>query len=388
LTHQAAADIISGMEIAAFLQFQIFPGFQVLHLAVILTAILSGLVLGKVLSFAFKKYSGWLDKREEKFHLFTAVVKALRRPAVVLLWTGMILLTGFILKDVAKQGFAIDPGVAAATDWLSQAFLNIAGLLLIYDFAEVMEQALISRSRRQDSRIDERIIPFLKKTVKIAAIIVIALQIFQIISGQSITTILAGLGIAGMAVALGAQDTIKNFFGFVMIVMDRPFKIGDQITFDGHEGTVESIGMRSVRMRRLDGHQVTIPNMQAVDRPIHNVTMRPNIQRIIKIGITYDTSPAKVRKALEILRDIFRNHEGMHPDFPPRVGFKDFETDSLMLRVIYWYHPADYWAYSSHAEKVNLEILERFGRAGIQFAFPTRTIHLAGGKVAGIKTKP
>ncbi|NCC94120.1 MAG: tetratricopeptide repeat protein [Opitutae bacterium] len=86
----------------------------------------------------------------------------------------------------------------------------------------------------------------------------------------------------------------------------------------------------------------------------------------------------KVQEALEIAKDVLKDHEGMHPDFPPRVFFNEFNTASLNLFVIYWYHPADYWQYMAFSEKVNMELLRRFNEAGIEFAFPTQTLYLAG----------
>jgi MscS family membrane protein len=181
-----------------------------------------------------------------------------------------------------------------------------------------------------------------------------------------------------MAVALAAQDSLKNLFGFIMIVLDQPFKVGERISFEGHDGVIEEVGLRSVRMRRLDGHLVTIPNQMAADKMIHNIARRPFISRLMDIGITYDTPVEKVKKAVEIVKDILKDHEGMNPDYPPRVFFKDFKADSLNIFAIYWYFPPSYWDFMAHCEYVNLEILKRFNKAGIEFAFPTQTVYLAG----------
>ena len=91
-----------------------------------------------------------------------------------------------------------------------------------------------------------------------------------------------------------------------------------------------------------------------------------------------NTPPEKVQEAVEIAKDVLKDHEGMHPDFPPRVFFNEFNSTSLNLFVIYWYHPADYWQYMAFTEKVNMELLRRFNEAGIEFALPTQTLYLAG----------
>ena len=180
-----------------------------------------------------------------------------------------------------------------------------------------------------------------------------------------------------------AQDTIKNFFAAPWLVFtDRPFAIGDRVVVDGHDGVVQEVGFRSTRIRTLEGNLVTLPNGELANKTILNIGQRPHIHRLMNVTIPYDTPPKKVRRAVEILRDVLANHEGMEKDFPPRVFFNDFNSASLNLLVIYWYHLPDYWAYMAFSEKVNMEILRRFNDEGIEFAFPTQTLYLAGDPAA------
>ena len=186
------------------------------------------------------------------------------------------------------------------------------------------------------------------------------------------------MGIGGLAFALAAQDTLKNFFGSLALFTDKPFQIGERVIIDGHDGPVEDVGLRSTRIRTLDGHLVTIPNGELARMTVQNIGKRPYIRRLFNIGITYDTSPEKVEKAVKIIKEILKGHEGMNPEFPPRVFFDKFNSDSLNILVIYWYHPPEYWDFMRFSEKVNLEILNRFNSAGIDFAFPTQTLFLTG----------
>jgi MscS family membrane protein len=194
--------------------------------------------------------------------------------------------------------------------------------------------------------------------------------------GFNVSTLLAGLGVGGIAVALAAQDTLKNFFGSVMILLDKPFRVGQRVTVKGHDGVVEDIGLRSTRIRLLTGHQATIPNDQMANVDVVNVGRRPHIRRLTNITITYDTPPEKIEKAVNIIETILDNHEGMEPDFPPRVYFNEFNSDSLNLLVLYWYHPPDYWSFLAFSQRVNLQIMREFEKEGIQFAFPTSTTYL------------
>jgi MscS family membrane protein len=182
--------------------------------------------------------------------------------------------------------------------------------------------------------------------------------------------------VGGIAVALAAQDTLKNFFGSVMILLDKPYSVGQRVTVKGHDGVVEEIGLRSTRIRLLTGHQTTVPNEQMANVDVENIGRRPHIRRLTNITITYDTPPEKVEKAVNIIETILDNHEGMKPDFPPRVYFNEFNSDSLNILVLYWYHPPDYWSFLTFSQGVNLQIMREFEKEGIRFAFPTSTTYL------------
>ena len=177
--------------------------------------------------------------------------------------------------------------------------------------------------------------------------------------------------------ALAAQDTLKNFFGSIMIMLDKPFTIGQRIIVEGHDGVIEQIGFRSTRVRTLTGHLVTVPNDKMATSSVENIGQRPSIRRLTNITITYDTPPEKVEKAVSIIREILDNHEGMDPEFPPRVYFNEFNDTSLNILMVYWYFPPDYWAYLDFSERINLEIMNQFEKEGIEFAFPTTTTFLA-----------
>ena len=118
--------------------------------------------------------------------------------------------------------------------------------------------------------------------------------------------------------------------------------------------------------------------VELANKAIQNIGKRPYIKRIADITITYDTPPEKVDRALGILKELLENHEGMKKDYPPRIFFNDFNAASLNLRVMYWYHPPDYWAFMNFTEKFNKKVFRRFNEEGIEFAFPTQTLYLAG----------
>jgi len=221
--------------------------------------------------------------------------------------------------------------------------------------------------------------------------------------GVSLIPLLTGVGIGGLAIALAARPTIANIIGSFMIFADNPYRVGQRVNVMGQNGTVESIGLRSTKIRLLTGPLTVIPNEKMAAVEIENIGQRPYIRRTFNITLTYDTPPEKINRAVDLLHDILavpepvvsKKNDSAHaeestkrqrhyneainrPDFPPRVYFNEFNPDSLNIVVHYWYHPPIWWNYSEHAHNINLQIMERFNAEGIDFAFPTQTLHLAG----------
>ncbi len=194
--------------------------------------------------------------------------------------------------------------------------------------------------------------------------------------GLSITTVLTGLGVGGIAFALAAQDTLKNLIGSLIILLDRPYVVGQRVIVAGHDGVVEEIGLRSTKLRLLTGHQSVIPNEVMAKSAIENVGRRPHIRRKDNIALPYDTPLHKVTKAVDIIRSILNNHEGMHEERPPQVYFESFQRDNISLVMYYWYHPGNIWDYMVFSQKVNEQIMEEFEKEGIFFALPANRTFL------------
>ena len=291
--------------------------------------------------------------------------------------TFVLITVGFIIGIPVLQA---DAEIRTILTTTSEILITFAVGIILYHLIEVPIVLFENRMEKGSKQMNKMFLPVIRKTLRVALIILILIQLFQILSEKPITTIIAGLGIGGLAIALAGQDTLRHFFGSVVIVGDKPFDIGDRIVIDGHDGPVESVDLRSTRIRTLEGHLVTIPSGELANKTIQNIGKRPFIRRLANITITYDTPPEKIREAKSIIEDILKDHEGMNPELPPRVYFNEFNAASLNLIVLYWYHPPDYWNYMEFSEKVNLEIFERFNKAGIEFAFPTQTIFLKQGR--------
>lgn len=262
----------------------------------------------------------------------------------------------------------------------------VAAFWYAFNLVAVIDVVLRRLTAKTRSSLDEQLIPLVRKTLRIFLVVLGVMFVVDSVFGQDVGALLAGLGIAGLAVSLAAQDSLKNLFGSITILFDRPFRLGERIVYAGYDGMIEEIGFRSTKVRTLTGHLVTIPNSKIVSDPVENIGRRPSIRRILNVTITYDTPREKIEQAVEILRAVLEEEEigeRIHPtingdEFPPRVYFNDFGADSLNIIVIYWFAPPAYWDYLEHAQKLNLRIFEEFERAGIEFAFPTQTLYLAG----------
>lgn len=191
-------------------------------------------------------------------------------------------------------------------------------------------------------------------------------------------------GALAIGVGFGSQALINNFIGGLIMLAERPVRLGERITFGNFDGVVEDVGFRCTKLRTQADHLVTIPNSTLVNESIENVDRRRTIRRLMNIQITYNTSRDLVAAAVQAIRDILEEkeiRERIHPivgfeEFPPRVYFTDYNTESLNIQVTYWYAPVDSWAFMEHCERVNFRIMEEFDRLGIEFAFPSKTVYV------------
>jgi len=224
----------------------------------------------------------------------------------------------------------------------------------------------------QDKAFAEQLIPLAGKSAK--AVIIIAATLLTADNLHiEIKTLLAGLSVGGLALGLAAQDTVANLFGAVAIFLDKPFHMGDRIRVEGVEGVVETIGLRSTSVRNPDGHHVTIPNKLMGNAIITNITRRPTIKTEMNLGLTYDTTAEKVKRATVLLEEIFRAN--------PKTGdliisFNKFADSALNLFVVHIWNGTDPKQHFAEMQAINLQIKERFDAEKIEFAFPTQTVYL------------
>ncbi|MCC7376117.1 MAG: mechanosensitive ion channel family protein [Verrucomicrobiales bacterium] len=260
--------------------------------------------------------------------------------------------------------------------WLASGLKIIVALSITYAILKVVDIAVGAWRERTgpdaDKSFDQQLTPIVRKALKAVVVIVATLVTLDNV-GINITGLIASLSIGGLALGLAAQDTVANLFGAVAVLVDKPFKVGDRVQFESVDGVVETIGLRSTRVRNLDGFLVTVPNKTMGNATITNVTSRPTIRTVFNIGLTYDTPVQKVELATKILDEVIRQHPGTHDVL---IGFNKFVDSALNIQVVHWWKDTDYKAYLRGMQAMNLEIKRRFDADGLNFAFPTQTLYL------------
>ena len=270
---------------------------------------------------------------------------------------------------------SLPSGIGTVADTLISILATMVVACAAYYLVNVLDAMMLTLAARTESKLDDMLRPLVRTSLRATIAVLALVQIATFLSDKPMTSVIAGLGVGGLAIALAGQDMVKNFFGSLMILSDHPFEMGDFVEAGGHKGSVESVGFRSTRLRTPDGHLVTIPNGSLANMVINNVSQRPFLKRAFGLGLTYDTSPEKVERAMKIVKDILQDHAGQSEDKPPLVNFTDFTDSTLNIQVTYWHFPADWSGFRGLNDHVNMEILSRFNAEQIEFAFPTQTIH-------------
>ncbi|HMD53358.1 MAG TPA: mechanosensitive ion channel family protein [Phycisphaerae bacterium] len=354
---------------------------SLLNWVFLLATIFLGVAVGKLVSLLLARIAEKFERH--KWHFQSLLAADLAGPASLAIFA-FALLVGMgqlRLNDVLQSlaGKTISLLLTIAFFWYAFNIVSIA---------ELMFRGFLSRHKMPMA---EQVVPLVRKTLRIFVAIVAVLFILQNIFNRDIGSWLAGLGILGLAASLAAQDSLKNVFGSLTVFFDRPFMVGDMVNYQGFMGRIEEIGLRSVRLRQITGTLVTVPNSDIVSSSVENLSVKPLVQRLLNVTVPYDTPVAKMREAIQIIKDILNSpefrpnvHDPSNPNsIEPSVYFSDFNADSLNIQVCYYFHSIDeqdvrFTAYKAFNERFNLALMEAYEKASIEFSFPSQTLYLAG----------
>lgn len=255
---------------------------------------------------------------------------------------------------------------------------NAYSILIVLDitwfFGRLFSSLLQVYWGKQSNGQANKMMPIIKRTI---LVIVWLIGIVMALSnvGVNISALLGTLGIGGIAFALAAQDTVKNVFGAFTILTDKPFSIGDTIRVDSYEGTVVDVGVRSTKIMNYDKRIITFPNYKITDTSIVNISSEPMRRVVLNLGLTYDTTSEKMKEALELLKSIPKRVENVSSNPSDIVAvFTECSDSALVIMYIYFIEKqGDILGVTSN---MNMEILAAFNKAGLNLAFPTRTVYI------------
>ena len=211
------------------------------------------------------------------------------------------------------------------------------------------------------------------RSISVIAVWVVGALFLLANLGFDITTVVAGLGIGGIAVALAGQAVLGDLFGYFVIIFDKPFELGDFLIFDDILGSVEKIGIKTTRIRSLGGEQIIVSNSDLTDSRVHNYKRMARRRVVFKIGVVYGTRADDVREIPMIIQNIIGKENLATFD---RAHFTSYGDWSLVYEIVYYIESPDYNVYMDIQQRVNLAIYDEFSERKIQFAFPTQTVIL------------
>ena len=307
---------------------------------------------------------GWF--RRKRFTIKAKLEKDFVKPIRI------ALMAWFWLLGLKVLGLPADVFV-----WLRMAAFVVTALGVawaLYRLIDILSEFLAQRAAHTDNKFDDLLIPILTKTMKVF-VAVLALVTVADYSGRDWSTVLAGLGIGGLAFALAAKDVIANIFGSVTILLDRPFEIGDWVTIGKVDGSVESVGIRSTRVRTFYNSLIIVPNADLVNATVDNWGKRRYRRIKTTLGIAYDTPVEKIEAFCEGVRELIRQHPYTRKDYF-HVYLNDFSASSLDILLYCFVETPEWSTELRERHRLLADILRLAQRLGVEFAFPTQTLHL------------
>lgn len=347
-------------------------GLEVWQFLALSSLFIFGLVIRKVIQFVVKRRVSKLVERLGREGAAN-LVSTFASP-------GATLVMAAVLRMVYPQ-LRLPYGAIVALNLAVRMMVAVSLVWAAYRFVDVIAGVMSAKAAKTESKLDDQLVPLVRKALKIVTVIAGVLSILQNLN-VNVASLLAGLGIGGVAVALAAKDTVANFFGSVMIFIDRPFQIGDWVSVAGVEGIVEEVGFRSTRVRTFYNSLVTIPNAKFTEASIDNYGRRQYRRTYVTLRLTYDTTPEQMQAFVEGIRAVIQANPHTRKDYY-EVHMSGFGPDALEVMVYFFFRVPTWSDELRERHNVYLEILRLAKELGVEFALPTRTLHIETAAVPG-----
>ena len=262
--------------------------------------------------------------------------------------------------------------------WPAMKFLmTVVCVWASYRLIDLVSGYFEARARLTVSRLDDVLVPLVRKTAKIVTVVVGAIFILSAVGAteRTVTRMFTGLGLGGLAFALAAQDSLKNFFGSITVVLDRPFQVGDWVKIGDTDGTVESVGLRSSRIRTFYNSEITVPNSKIMNAIVDNMGRRRYRRINCKLSVAYSTSPERLEAFAEAVRELIRCHPYTRKDYF-HVYVNEFAASAINILLYCFLETPDWATELRERQRLFVDIVRVARRLGVEFAFPTQTVHM------------
>ncbi len=329
----------------------------------ILIVILLGITADKTLAwFLARNVALWKRRHEDYQALDSAVLRPLGLMAMALIWwagLGALALpdTALIILSVAVK-----------------LLVSLSAIWSAFRLVDVFNALLMKKAESTENKFDDLLVPMITKSLKVF-VVVIGIIFSADNLNVDVTSLLAGLGLGGLAFALAAKDLLGNFFGSLTVLLDRPFHIGDWVVIGDVEGSVEQVGFRSTRIRTFYNSLITLPNALLTTTKIDNMGARRYRRMKTMLGLTYDTSPEKIDAFCEGVRSLIQLHPYMRKDYY-QVYFNQYNAASLDILVYVFWETPDWNTELRERHRFLLDILRLAKQLDVEFAYPTQTLYL------------
>lgn len=335
-----------------------------LYLKIITVFCITFLIL-KIINFLIHERAKKIAKRTDN-DLDDFVVRVLDSFGTIFYFVTSIWVVVLVIDEVNSrvEGIVSRVAVVVFTYYIVKALGTIVNFGI---------KRTISAKQEKDEKFDPTVLKILNTTIKVTFWILGIVFILQNF-GYNVTAILGGIGVLGIAVAFGLQSILEEIFAFFSIYLDKPFKVGDFVVIgNGDMGTIKKIGIRSTRLKTLQGEELIVSNVDLVNTRINNFKKLQKRRVEFSFGVTYDTTSKQLKEIPKIVEEVIGAVEDA--DFG-RTHFKKFGDSSLVFEVVYHVTKSDYSVYMDVQQEINLGIKERLEKAKIEMAFPSQTLYI------------
>ena len=340
-------------------------GFAIWQYIAIFLWLLIGIVLRKIFEFILDNYIRRITSKTT-FEWDDDLLDQVEKPASFIFLMILFYATYTNLQLSVTFNFYLSKVLEVA--------ISIGLVWLFYNLVEVFSKYLSLLTSKTENKLDDQLVPLIRKTLRFFIVFMGVILILQN-NGYNVASLIAGLGIGGLAVALAARDTLANFFGSITIFVDRPFRIGDWIKVGSVEGTVEEVGFRSTRIRTFYNSLVSVPNSNIANTDVDNLGLREYRRLKTTLNLTYSTSPEQMEAFVEGIKAVVKANKNFRQDFY-EVHFNSFGAHSLDVLVYVFFKVPDWSTELQQRHNFLLEVLRLAKEIGVEFAFPTQTLHV------------